>query len=519
MTAQPSDRNPRDPVPPAYTAGDAARIMHGEVVWGNPLLEFRGASFDSRHASRGELFFAIKGERTDGHLYLANAVSRGVSCLLVSRWDDAVRAQLTVPTVAAGGTDQAITPAPDQVAVIQVLDTVAAIGHLARHHRARFPVPVIGVTGSVGKTTAKDMAAHILERRLTLLASEGNLNSDVSLPTVILRLNEQHQAALFEMGTRGHGQLEYLAGLAAPSVGVVTTVAPVHVETLGSLAGIARAKAELLRALPASGVAIYNADSVELGAELAAGGIVAWPVSFGFGEAADVRAADAVTVISRAGDRIEASLSFGVVCRPGATAERLGLPAGERLTVAIPYPGVHNVTNVLAAALAAAAVGVPFADGLEALSRFRPKSAMRLDISSVGGRVLVDDAYNANLLSMTAALEVLAGMPVTGRRIAVLGDMLELGPLAAETHRALGHQVARLGIDILVCVGPDSRVTANGAILDGMDPAVVHWTADREEAAAVALQLAQPGDAVLVKGSRGMALEHLVKALRQGWQV
>jgi UDP-N-acetylmuramoyl-tripeptide--D-alanyl-D-alanine ligase len=194
------------------------------------------------------------------------------------------------------------------------------------------------------------------------------------------------------------------------------------------------------------------------------------------------------------------------------------LPAGQRLTATIPYPGIHNVTNVLAAALAAAAVGVPFADGLEALGRFRPKSAMRLDITSVGGRVLVDDAYNANLLSMTAALEVLAGMPVTGRRVAVLADMLELGPVAAETHRALGHQVARLGIDILICVGPDTRLTANAAILDGMDPTLVHWTADREEAAALALQLAQPGDAVLVKGSRGMALEHLVKALRQGWQ-
>jgi len=518
MTARPIDRSPHDPVPPAYTAGDAARIMRGQVVWGDPAIEFRGASFDSRHAGRGELFFAIKGERTDGHLYLANAIDRGVSCLLVSRWDDAVRASLAGVADAVGEPDPTVPPGAEQVAVILVPDTVAAIGQLARHHRSRYTLPVIGVTGSVGKTTAKDMAAHILERRLNLLASEGNLNSDVSLPTVILRLDERHQVALFEMGTRGHGQLEYLADLAAPSIGVVTTVAPVHIETLGSLAGIARAKAELLRAIPATGVAIYNADSAELDGELAAGGVVAWPVSFGFGEAADVRAADAVTVFSRAGERIEASLSFAVVCRPGATAERLGLPAGQRLTAAIPYPGIHNVTNVLAAALAAAAVGVPFADGLEALSRFRPKSAMRLDITSVGGRVLVDDAYNANLLSMTAALEVLAGMPVTGRRIAVLADMLELGPMAAETHRALGHQVAKLGIDILICVGPDTRLTANRAILDGMDPAVVHWTADREEAAALALRLAQPGDAVLVKGSRGMALEHLVKALRQGWQ-
>jgi UDP-N-acetylmuramyl pentapeptide synthase len=340
----------------------------------------------------------------------------------------------------------------------------------------------------------------------------------VSLPVVLLRLDVRHQAAVLEMATRGQGQLEYLASLALPSIGAVTTVAPVHIETLGSLAGVASAKAELLRSLPAGGLAVYNADSAELRAELARGGVDAPMVGFGFGAGADVRAESATTVFTRSGNRVEASLTFSVACRPGAPAERLGLPTVGSLQVTIPYPGRHNVTNVLAAALVAAAVGVPFAEGLNSLSRFRPKSAMRLDIATVGDRVLIDDAYNANLLSMTAALEVLAGVAASGRRIAVLADMLELGPIEAETHRELGRQVPKWGVDLLVCVGPASRATAQVAIGEGMAAENVFWTDDRQVAADYVLRNAQPGDAVLVKGSRGMAMEYVVSALRQGWQ-
>ncbi len=493
-------------MPPAYVAGKAAEIMGGRVVWGDPEASFAGAAFDSRMAGPGELFIAIKGERTDGHVYLADAAAAGATCFLVGRWDDKVAGPLLQMPDAARRRAAILAP-----------DPVLAAGKLASHHRRRYDLPVIAISGSVGKTTAKDMAAHILESRFDLLASEGNLNSDVSLPVVLLRMDEAHECAVLEMATRGHGQLAYLADLALPAVGVVTIVAPVHVETLGSVAGVAQAKAELLRALPADGIGVYNADSTALVADLARGGVDAQLVSFGFGNGADVRAGDATTVFSRAGDRVTAGLSFSVTSRPGRAAERLGLKPGHSLRVTVPYPGRHNVTNVLASAMCAAAVGMPLEEGLEALAGFEPKSAMRLAISVVGGRVLIDDAYNANLLSMTGALEVLGGVAGSGRKAAVLADMLELGPLEAETHRELGRIAARSGLELLACVGPASRVTADSAVAEGMAPEGVLWTMNSNEAAEWIAERALSGDAVLVKGSRGMAMEEVVAELRRRW--
>jgi len=492
--------------PPAYTAQAAADLMGGTIVWGAPDAVFAGADYDSRVISPGQMFFATRGERTDGHLFLGAAAARGATCFVVEDWSTEMAESLVAAMAAA--------PA----AVIQVEDTVLSVGRFAAHHRSRYQLPVIGVTGSVGKTTAKDMAAHILAPRIDSLVSEGNLNSDVSMPIVLLRLDEQHRLAVLEFATRGHGQLDYLVGLARPTTGVITEVAPVHVETLGSVAGVASAKAELLRGLPPEGVAIYNGDSAPLAANLAAAPLGCTGITFGFGAGADVLISEAVTVFRRAGDELRASLSFSVRCSPGQAAERLGLPAARVMRASLPYPGRHNALNAVAAALAAASVGVPLADGLGALVDFSPKSAMRLHMFAHHGLQVIDDAYNANPLSMAAALDILVAAAGQGRKAAVLADMRELGPLEAEAHRQLGREVAAAGVGLLVCYGPAMAHVARTAVDAGMEPGSVVMAANHAQAAEQALSWLRPGDTVLIKGSRGMAMEHVVEAIRKGWR-
>jgi UDP-N-acetylmuramoyl-tripeptide--D-alanyl-D-alanine ligase len=503
--------------PPKYRAAEAAALMGGRVVWGYPDAEFAGAAYDSRTVEPGQLFFATRGERTDGHRFVAAAALSGATCFVVSEWSDDQAAELSE---ALSGTSAGEVPparTSPAVAVIQAADPVLAVGRLAAHHRSRFDLPVIGVTGSVGKTTAKDMAAHILEGRTDALISEGNLNSDVSMPIVLLRLDGQHRLALLEFATRGHGQLDYLVGLARPSVGAITEIAPVHLETLGSLAGVASAKAELLRGLPPSSVAIYNADSAILAAELAARPLPCDSATFGYSQDADVQIGEAVTLFERSCGQLSATLSFSLRCQPGPAAERLGLPSGVDIRGTLPYPGRHNVGNAVCAALAAAAVGVPFGEGLAALAGFRPRSEMRLDISVHHGLQIIDDAYNANPLAMAAALEILRAAARHGRMAAVLGDMRELGTVEAEAHAELGRRVASAGVDFLVCLGPAMAGAAGAAIRAGMSPKRVLVATDHAHAAQLALDWLEPGDTVLIKGSRGMAMEHVVAAIRRGW--
>lgn len=493
--------------PPAYEAGAAASIMGGEVVWGSPTAVFGGAHFDTRRLKPGEMFVAIPGERTDGHLYLGHAAALGASAFLVQRWDRAVQAGLCDGPAAD----------PSASAAIRVAETVAAFGRLGAAHRRRYALPVIGITGSVGKTTVKDMAAHILERSLEVLASEGNLNSDVGMPVVLLRLDAHHRVAVLEMAMRGEGQISYLASLSDPVVGVVTSVAPVHLETLGSLEAIARAKAELPRALPAGGLAVVNGDSAALSAELARGGVRPPTVSFGRGQGVHVRVENERTQFARDPTGASASLSFTVrISGPGR--ELLGGGPGP-IAVSLPYPGAHNAVNAAAAASACAAVGVPIERGLAALGDFRPKSAMRLDLQMRGGVLLINDAYNANPVSMRAALAILseASASTGGRAVAVLGDMLELGAMETEAHRQLGRAAAAAGVGILIAFGPASALAAEEAVACGLPAAAVHHTLKHDEAAGILLNVLRAGDTLLIKGSRGMALENVVSVFLEGW--
>jgi UDP-N-acetylmuramoyl-tripeptide--D-alanyl-D-alanine ligase len=319
------------------------------------------------------------------------------------------------------------------------------------------------------------------------------------------------------MATRGLGQLTYLAEIAAPAVGIVTAVAPVHLETIGTLDAVARAKAELLRALPPGGWSVVNADSPHLAVEIGKGGIGGPVLSFGFGSRAQVRASGGATAFRREKDTVRARLSFEVEVPDAGVREMLGL-SEQKLAASLPYPGRHNALNALAAAIGCAAVAVPFAAALQSLATFGPRSAMRLDISVRSGVVLVDDAYNANPLSMIAALEILQGVSGGGRRLAALGDMLELGPLEAESHRDLGRAVASFGLDLLVAFGPAMRLAVEEAVAAGMPPDRIHHTESHAEVLEVLLDKARPGDALLIKGSRGMAMERITAGLRGRWR-
>lgn len=437
-------------------------------------LSFSGVSTDSRTVRAGEIFVALQGERFDGHDFVGDAVKRGATAAIVSK-----------PNVG-------VDPAPG-IALIHVPDTLQAMGRIAAAHRSRFTIPVVAVTGSVGKTTTKDMVAHILSQRFKVLKTEENYNNEIGVPLTALQLEPSHQVAVFELAMRGPGEVAYLARIVRPTIGVVTNVGVTHIERLGSAQAIAAAKAELLQEMGPDSVAILNADDGN-SASLrgAARGKV---LTFGIERPADVTARDV---------------------RQGETgAANFTIAAGEeQAPVRLAVPGRHNVLNALAAAAAALEAGATVADvrkGLEGAALGKHRLQV---LRSARGFTILDDCYNANPASMVAALEVLGQIKADGR-MAVLGDMLELGPHAAEMHRDVGREAASRGLALLVAVGDHAHHLREGA-LTGMTPEQVVAAADVEQCADIILQAARPGDAVLVKASRAMALERIVEKLASG---
>lgn len=437
-------------------------------------LSFSGVSTDSRTVRAGEIFVALQGERFDGHDFVGDAVKRGATAAIVSKPNLGIDA-------AAG------------IALIQVPDTLEAMGRIAAAHRSLFSIPVVAVTGSVGKTTTKDMTAHILSQRFEVLKTEENYNNEIGVPLTALQLEPSHQAAVFEIAMRGPGEIAYLARIVRPTIGVVTNVGVTHIERLGSAQAIAAAKAELLQEMGPDSVAILNADD-EHSACLrgAAKGKV---LTFGIERPADVTARD---------------VSMGEMA-----ASEFRIAAGkEQAPIRLRVPGRHNVLNALAAAAAALEAGASIEDvrkGLEGVTLGKHRLQV---LKSARGFTILDDCYNANPASMVAALEVL-GQIRADRHMAVVGDMLELGPHAAEMHRDVGRDAATHGLALLVAVGDHAHHLREGA-LSGMTPEQVILASDVEQCADIILQGARPGDAVLVKASRAMALERVVEKLASG---
>jgi UDP-N-acetylmuramoyl-tripeptide--D-alanyl-D-alanine ligase len=453
---------------PSFTVQEIVRATQGALVVGDLNIPVTGVSIDSRTLGVGEAFFAIRGHRLDGHVFLAEAASRGASCLVVHGVPDHV---------------------PAGVPLVLVEDTTRALGRFAGLHRAKVAIPVVAITGSNGKTTTKEMTAAVLAPLGPVLKPEASFNNQWGLPLTLLRLTADHRALVVEIGTNQTGEIATLAALARPTVGVVTTVAAVHTEFLGTLDGVREEKAALVRALPAAGQAVLNADDPRvLGM---AGDTAARVITFGRSPRADVRAAGTVS--------------------DGPDGLSFTLQAGNRqVPVTLAFAGGHNVGNALAAAAVGVALDLDLAGVAQALGQARPVKG-RCVWRDVGDVRILDDTYNANPASVHAALETVAAHRGARRIVVVLGDMLELGDGAEDAHREVGGAVAALGAAEFVAMGQLARVAVETARRAGLAEAC--HTTTFEDTVAHVLKRVAPGDLVLVKGSRGMRMERVVDAL------
>lgn len=441
---------------------------------------------DSREAWTGAVFVALRGERTDGHLYVNDAFSRGAIAAFVDR---DVESEAPIFDMRAGN----LLPGAIALPIcLRVPDTLAALQDLARWWRGRFPgLRVIGITGSVGKSSTKELIAAVLSRQFNTLKSEGNLNSEIGLPLTVLRIDETHERAVLEMGMYARGEIAMLCAIARPVVGVVTIVGPVHLERLGTIENIALAKAELIDALPDDGVAILNYDDLRV--RDMAESTRARTLYYGLDPAADLWA-----------DGIESMGLEGV---------RFILHyQGESMHVQVPLLGRHSVHTALRAAAVGLAEGMIWDQILEGLQDQRAQLRL-VAVPGPNGSTILDDTYNASPESTIAALNLLEELE--GRKIAVLGDMLELGTQEDEGHRKVGLRALDVA-SILVTVGERGRIIAQEARRNGMPADRVRICASNDEAIAYLKDVVWPGDIVLVKGSRGLHMEDIVNALGQG---
>ena len=446
----------------------------------------RGFVIDSREAQPGDAFVALPGEKTDGHQYVNDAFSRGAIAALVDR---DVATEAAVLDMQAGNTLPGTLSLP---VCLRVPNVLAGLQALARWWRARFArVRVIGITGSVGKSSTKELVAAVLSRRFDVLKSEGNLNNEIGLPLTVLQLDEQHTRAVLEMGMYARGEIAMLCSIARPVVGVVTIIAPVHLERLKTIEDIAAAKAELVEALPANGMAILNYDDPlvrQMGRATAASKLY-----YGLDPAADLWA-----------DEIESE---------GLQGLRFTLHhRGEATHVQVPLLGRHSVHTSLRAAAVGIAEGMSLDQILEGLQDRRAQIRL-VAVPGPNGSTLLDDTYNASPESTIAALNLLDELE--GRKLAVLGDMLELGMQEEEGHRKVGLRALDVA-HILVTVGELGRLIGEEARRNGMSADRVRMCATNEEAVAYLKMIIRSGDMILVKGSRGLHMEDIVAALGQG---
>jgi UDP-N-acetylmuramoyl-tripeptide--D-alanyl-D-alanine ligase len=462
---------------PSLSAEDLRHLTGGRLLRRSDR-PIRGADVDSRQVRPGQLFVALPGDRTDGHRFLPQAVAAGAAALVVSR------------PISAADLDRL-----GDVTVLAVPDGLVALGAIAAGWRQRFDPIVVGVTGSIAKTSTKEAIAAVFGTTYRTLRSEGNRNNEIGLPLTLLRLGREHGAAVLEMGMYAGGEIADLARLARPRIGVVTSVQGVHLSRMGSLAAIEKAKGELVEALPSDGTAVLNQDDRRV--RRMADRTAARVLGYGFSPEADVTAED---VLSNGFDGMRFTLRL--------PAARGGRPV--RVPVRIPGLGKLSVHNALAAAAVGYAAGVEPSRIVHGLAGGW-SAAHRTQVVRLGRVTIIDDSYNASPGAVVAALDLLAGLP--GRRVAVLGEMLELGRGAVAGHREVGTAAAAT-CDLLVVVGAGAAGIAAGARAGGLDASRIIEARDREVALDVLRTRLRDGDVVLVKASNGIELFRLVDDLR-----
>ncbi|MBQ5502144.1 MAG: UDP-N-acetylmuramoyl-tripeptide--D-alanyl-D-alanine ligase [Selenomonas sp.] len=434
--------------------------------------KFAAVVTDTRKISEGVLFVALKGERFNGEDFAAEALAKGAAGVVVSEACDSSQLEKCQGTV------------------LQVKDTLLAYQLIAKAWRDKFPnIPVAAITGSNGKTTTKDLTAAVLSAKGAVLKTQANFNNEIGLPLTLLGLKPEHSAAVVEIGMRGFHQIEALAPIASPQIGIVTNVGETHMELLGSLENIAKAKQELVEAIPAGGTVILNADNEYVAGMRAAVNEGVKVITFGLEKDADVK-----------GEAIHTD---------GNITKFMVTYANERHEYEVNMVGRHNVYNTLAAIAVGFAMGLTPAEVREGLGNLEA-TKMRFELQQVKEWNVVNDAYNASPMSMTAAINTLSEL-AKGRKIAVLGDMLELGSVSEEAHLHVGEEVAEHGFTALVTRGEMGEFIAQGAENKGMT--AVYRCASHEIAAEKLHELLQPGDTLLFKGSRGMAMEKIIDLL------
>ena len=455
-----------------FTLKEIAEATGGSIC-GEPEAVAAAVSTDSRRVAKGELFVALRGERFDGHEFIESAAGGGVALFLVDRqWHNG-------------------HALPAGCSAVVVPDTLRALGDLAAWHRRRFKLKVVAVTGSNGKTTTKEMLAGILTPTGPGIKTEGNLNNLIGLPLTLLRLTGRERWAVVELGMSAFGEIDRLAEIADPEVGIITNAFPAHLETLGSIEGVAQAKGELFLRLKPDAFAVYNVDDPLISKCPTPSTVTR--LTFGL-RGAEVSSAS----IKSLGKRGE---SF-----------TLRLPE-EELPITLKAYGRHNVYNALAAAAAAHCLGLSAEVIRLGLEDFTPYDK-RFQLEESAGVTLIDDSYNANPASMAAALATLKEVREEGRAAAALGDMLELGEGSAAAHRELGRQAAGC-VERLFLMGKLAGEVADGALEAGLAAGNILVARDHDELAGELVRWLQPGDCVLFKGSRGMRMEQVAQAVRR----
>lgn len=452
---------------------EIAKAVFGELLNGpGAAVYIKKVSTDTRSISEGDLFIPLIGEKFNGHDFLVSAEEKGACVVFAQKsyWQE-FKPNLTIP-------------------VILVDDTLKALQDLAHYHRSKYNIPVIAVTGSNGKTSTKDIIAAVLKQKLNVVKSQGSFNNEIGLPLTLLEINNDTQAVVVEMGMRGLGQINELAGIARPTIGVITNVAPVHIEILKTIENIATAKGELVRNIDKTGKVFLNGED-------------SWCIKmkdwteaevnfFGFNNNCKYQAQDMEMDFHKS--------RFKLIIN------------GQTRDMYLPIPGKHNILNSLAA------VGVAYELGfdLETIShglKTAVISEKRLEkITLDNGIILINDAYNANPTSMKASIDILSAAK-GARKIAVLGDMYELGEYEQEGHLAVGKHVCHNGVDLLITIGQLGQLIARGALDSGMPEDRIYSFADNHEAAEFLKKNIAQGDTVLFKGSRAAKIEEIVDGL------
>ncbi len=450
----------------SMTVGEIAKAVDGTLICGDENTVITNITTDSRKIDENTLFIPLVGEKFDAHDFIGQTVENGVAAVFTHKDMDKI----------------------DNVAVIRVENTQKALQDTARYYKSRFNIRTVGLTGSVGKTTTKDMIASVLGTKYNTLKTQGNFNNEIGLPLTVFRLTDEHEAAVLEMGMSGFGEIHRLARIAQHDTAVMTNIGMSHIEKLGSQEGILKAKLEIIDFFDENNTLIINGDDKFL--KTVIGKVKCKLVAFGVNNPdCDISAHD---VEELGADGVRFKVNYN----------------NEEYTVKVSQAGVHNVYNALAAMSVGLHYDVPIDKIIYGLENFEP-TAMRMSIEKYGNVTVINDCYNASPASMEAGLKVLQSMG--GRKIAVLGDMLEMGDFAPKAHENVGKIAAELGVDMVITAGENARYIAKGAEKNGVKDVKAFDTTD--SAKEYVGKIIKDGDVLLVKASRGMKFENIISEI------